>query len=204
VLFVRHGQTATTGQILPGRAEGLSLSTQGNKQATEVAKRLRTSGIRPAAIYSSPMERAQETAAPIAKIFDLGVQIENGLIEMDFGDWTGKKLNHLRKLDEWQTIQNEPSIFRFPNGESFKDMQQRLTKTLEQLRKTHINQTIVVVSHADTIKATLTAALGMPLNNFQRLVISTCSVSAVLYSDKSASVMFINNVGLELPKLKFS
>ncbi|NBO97910.1 MAG: phosphoglycerate mutase, partial [Actinobacteria bacterium] len=118
IIMVRHGKTPSTGKILPGRATGLHLSDVGRNEAIEVAKRL-SKLKKVSAIYASPLERARETAAPIAKILDKKIIINKGLLECDFGKWTGKELGKLMKLAEWSTVQRAPSTFRFPNGESF-------------------------------------------------------------------------------------
>ncbi len=193
ILLVRHGQTTTTGTILPGRAAGLHLSERGVEQANDVAQRLGELKRRPAALYVSPLERARETAAPIAKALQLRASVERGLLECDFGSWTGKRLATLVKRPEWHAVQHAPSTFRFPEGESFSEMQHRMWTTLERLAKRHRNQTIVVVSHADPIKAVVTHAQGVPLDLFQRTVISTCSVSAIAFTDRHPIVLSVNN-----------
>ena len=124
VLFVRHGQTPTTGSVLPGRAPGLHLSPEGAEQARRAAERLAALD-RVKAVYASPMERTVETAAPIARACKLRVRRSPGLIECDFGRWTGRKLQNLRRRKEWTTVQRHPSGFRFPGGESFAEMQAR-------------------------------------------------------------------------------
>ena len=124
VLFVRHGQTPTTGSVLPGRAPGLHLSTEGVEQARRVGERLAGLG-RIKAVYASPMERTVETAGPIARACKLRVRRSPGLVECDFGRWTGRKLQNLRRRKDWTTVQRHPSGFRFPGGESFAEMQAR-------------------------------------------------------------------------------
>ena len=153
------------------------------------------------AIYASPMERTQETAAPIAKACKLRVRTHKGLIEADFGTWTGKNLSSLRKLPEWTTVQNYPSGFRFPRGESFPEMQTRMTGAVTELVGKHPGETIVAVSHADTIKAAVADAAGTPLDLFQRIVISPCSVSAVMYTPTGPIVLAINSTGDDLSSL---
>src|SRR2546421_254069 len=115
VLFVRHGQTPTTGQLLPGRAPGLHLADVGKAQAQAIAEAL-TALARIDAVYSSPLERARETAAPIAAARGLKVQVDRGLLELDVGDWTGEELAKVRKTREWNVVQRYPSGFRFPSG----------------------------------------------------------------------------------------
>jgi len=195
VLLVRHGVTATTGIVLPGRAPGLHLSERGVAQADEAARRIAEVGSKPVALYVSPLERARETAAPIARALRLRAKFERGLLECDFGDWTGKKLNLLAKKPEWRAVQQAPSTFRFPSGESFTEMQLRMWTTLERLAAAHRNKTIVVVSHADPIKAAVTYAQGVPLDLFQRTVISTCSISAIGFTNGTPVVLTVNNIG---------
>jgi probable phosphomutase (TIGR03848 family) len=193
VLLVRHGVTATTGIVLPGRAPGLHLSERGVAQAEEAARRIGELPNKPVALYVSPLERARETAAPIATALRLRPKIERGLLECDFGAWTGKKLQLLAKKPEWRAVQHAPSTFRFPEGESFTEMQLRMWTTLERLARLHRNKTIVVVSHADPIKAAVTYAQGVPLDLFQRTVISTCSISAIGFTSATPVVLTVNN-----------
>ncbi len=139
------------------------------------------------------MERTRETAAPIAKALGLRVRQRQGLIECDFGDWTGRKLADLGKLPEWKTVQRHPAGFRFPRGESFSEMQTRMVDTINALVHDHPGQSIVAVSHADTIKAAVAQALGTPLDLFQRIVVGQCSVSAVLYGSTGPTVLAVNH-----------
>ena len=200
VILVRHGHTPTTGKILPGRTKGLHLSDLGKDQAEKVASYL-SSLNSVSAIYSSPMERTLETAKPIAKAFGKRVRKHQGLIEADFGKWTGRKLSELRKLNDWEKVQKNPSLFRFPGGESFMEMQSRMVSTVTNICENHRGEIVVAVSHADTIKAFLTAALGTPLDLFQRLHISPWSVSAVTFGVKSPFVLAVNSTGANLSSL---
>lgn len=196
VLLVRHGQTPTTGKVLPGRAPGLHLADKGVAQAEAVATRiaaLQGPKRRIGAVYASPLERTQETAAPIAKAVGLKVRRAKGLLECDFGDWTGAELKKLAKLPEWRTVQRNPSGFRFPAGESFTEMQARITGALAAMRADHAGETVVAVSHADPIKAAVAHAMGTHLDLFQRIVVSPCSVSAILYSSEGPVVLAVNS-----------
>jgi probable phosphoglycerate mutase len=193
VLLVRHGVTASTGIILPGRAPGLHLSERGVAQAEHVAVRLGELTKKPVALYVSPLERTRETAAPIARALRLRPIVARGLLECDFGLWTGKKLNLLAKKPEWRAVQHAPSTFRFPDGESFTEMQLRMWTALERIAAKHRNRTVVVVSHADPIKAAVTYAQGVPLDLFQRTVISTCSISAIGFTNGTPVVLSVNN-----------
>ncbi|HYN34391.1 MAG TPA: MSMEG_4193 family putative phosphomutase [Ilumatobacteraceae bacterium] len=201
VLLVRHGQTPTTGKVLPGRAKGLHLADEGRRQADIAAARIAELK-RVDAIYSSPLERAKETAAPISAARGLRTQVDRGLFECDFGDWTGAELKQLMKLPEWQTVQRSPSMFRFPNGESFTEMQTRMVSTLDRLRAAHPGGTIVCVSHADTIKAAVAHALGTHIDLFQRIVISPASVTAITWGPGGPAVLAVNSTGRPLTDLQ--
>lgn len=208
VLLVRHGKTPTTGSVLPGRAAGLHLAEEGVAQAEAVAGRIRAlhdartvdakgrpkkdaKGV--TAVYASPMERTKETAAPIAKALGLRTRTRKGLIECDFGEWTGQELKKLNTLPEWKTVQRHPSGFRFPKGESFSEMQARMVDAVNELVGAHPGETVVAVSHADTIKAAVASALGTPLDLFQRIVVGQCSVSAILYGRSGPTVLCVNH-----------
>jgi probable phosphoglycerate mutase len=200
VLFVRHGETSTTGKLLPGRASGLHLSDAGRQQAEAVAARILELK-RVDAVYASSLERTRETAAPIAAHRQLRVTVERGLLECDFGDWTGAELKKLMKLPEWRTVQSYPSGFRFPGGESFLEMQDRMVATVQRLAQRHLGGVIVCVSHADPIKAAVAHALGTHLDLFQRIVISPCSITAVSYGAGAPVVLTVNSTGGSLAQL---
>ena len=170
ILLVRHGATPTTGKILPGRAGGLHLAEKGRVQADVVAARIAAMEKPPTAVYASPLERTRETAAPIASALGLRVRTARGLIEADVGDWTEKSLARLYKTKEWPTVQRWPSGFRFPGGESFTEMSARS-------------------------KAVVAAAAGVPLDLMQRLVISPCSVSALLFTVGGPAILCVNSTG---------
>ena len=200
IIFVRHGRTPTTGTKLPGRAPNLHLSDEGKSQAEMIAKEIEKSsssflGAKVSAVYASPMERTQETAKPIAKTLNLRVRTLQGLNECDFGDWTGRRLRDLSKLKSWSTIQKQPSNFRFPNGESFTEMQNRMLKTVDKILERHPGETVVCVSHADPIKAILASAVGTPLDLFQRILVGPCSASVVLYTKERPLVLTLNSNG---------
>jgi broad specificity phosphatase PhoE len=224
VLLVRHGTTATTGQELPGRAPGLHLSDKGREQAQRVAERIAAfAGLAPdpshngerrrggrqdkdkdkgptvTAVYASPLERTRETATPIAERLGHRVVLDDGLLELDMGEWTGLELKAARKRKEWATIQRYPSGFTFPGGESFVAMQARITSTLARLRAAHPGETIVAVSHADPIRAAVAHAMGTHLDLFQRVVVSPCSLTAIAYGDEGPTVLTVNDTGASGP-----
>jgi probable phosphoglycerate mutase len=195
IMLVRHGKTPSTGTVLPGRAPGLSLSDVGLAQAEAAAQRIAELEKPPTAVYASPLERTRQTAQPIARALGLRVRTEQGLLECDFGAWTGKRLNALRKKPEWSQVQASPSVFRFPQGESFSEMATRSWEAVLALGERHRGETIVAVSHADPIKAILSMAAGSPLDCFQRLVVSPCSISTVLLGEHGAVVLNMNTTG---------
>jgi probable phosphoglycerate mutase len=196
-LLVRHGQTSTTGVVLPGRAAGLHLADKGREEAADVAGRIARLP-RVAAVYSSPLERAQETATPIAAASGLPVTLEPGLLECDYGEWTGLPLKDLRRKPEWKQVQRYPSGFRFPGGESFTEMQARMSGTLARLVAAHPGHTLVAVSHADPIKTAVAHALGAHLDLFQRIAVFTASVTAIAYGPAGPTVLAVNTTGSDL------
>jgi probable phosphoglycerate mutase len=202
VFLVRHGKTPTTGAVLPGRAKGLHLSEDGRLQAQQAADRLAALGPETfAAVYASPMERTRQTASPIARALGRRVRVRAGLIEAEFGDWTGRKLSELSKLPEWTTVQRYPSGFRFPGGESFAEMQLRITGALHRIVADHPGQRVVAVSHADPIKAAVADALGTHLDQFQRIVVGPCSISVILFAHDGPRVLAVNSMGSDLSTL---
>lgn len=199
VLLVRHGRTSTTGTVLPGRAPGLHLSDEGRAQAQHAAGRI--AALEVDAVYASPLERTRETAAPIARAVGRRVRSARGLLECDFGDWTGKKLSTLRRRPEWKRVQTSPSTFRFPGGESFDEMAHRIWTEMERLVAAHRGATVVAVSHADPIKAAVAMATGVHLDLFQRIVVSPCSITALLFTDGGPVVLAVNSTGDDLTGL---
>lgn len=215
VILVRHGTTETTGRELPGRAGGLDLADAGRAQAQTAAARIAALTTRqngqgaesesrrkpagkappPPVVYASPLERAQQTAAPIAEALGGAVQTEEGLVDLDTGEWTGLELKAARRRREWATIQRYPSGFQFPGGESFVAMQTRMVTTISRLVAAHPGQTVVAVSHADPIRAVVAHALGSHLDLFQRIMISPGSLTSILYGADGPMVLTVNSTG---------
>jgi probable phosphomutase (TIGR03848 family) len=200
VLLVRHAVTESTGKVLPGRAPGLDLSETGREQARLTAK-LIAEGNAVDALYTSPLERARQTAAPIADLTGVRAHVDKGLLECDFGEWTGQSLAELMRTPEWKVVQQAPSTFRFPGGESFADMQHRIASTVDRLRAAHPGGTIVCVSHADPIKAAGAHAIGTHLDLFQRIVISPASITVRAYTAGGPIVLAVNSTGRPLKEL---
>jgi len=189
-LLIRHGSTPTVGISLAGRSPGVHLDANGRNQAQELAVRLADRHI--AAVYSSPLERAVETAEPLAKRLGHQVQIRQDLTEIDFGSWQGMTLSELQNDQLWSRFNTNRGTVSAPDGEMMIDVQARMSKQLECLRLDHIGQTIAVVCHADVIKAVLMLYLNMPLDCHLRLEISPASVSVVELAEWGPRVLAVN------------
>jgi probable phosphomutase (TIGR03848 family) len=192
-LLIRHAATDTAGKKLTGRMAGVHLNERGMKQAQHLAERLANIPI--AAIYSSPLERAIETAKPLAKGHHLQTIIQQDFIEIDFGEWTDCSFEELRSQKQFQLFNTFRSTTRIPGGESMMEAQTRMIAGLQQLCLQHPNETVAVVSHADTIKAAVTYYAGIPLDLFQRIEISPASVSIIEVYEETARIMLVNDVG---------
>jgi len=189
-LLIRHGVTAITGTVITGRAPGYPLTDQGRMQAEAVAARMAAVPIR--AIYSSPLERTQETAAPLAARLGLEVQISPPFNEIDYGAWTGMTCAELAKSPEWQAFSRLRSTSRPPGGESILDIQQRTAAELERLCIVHPDETVAIFSHGDPIRAVLMHSLGMSCDLLHRLQVDPASISIVRTADWGPMVMAIN------------
>jgi probable phosphoglycerate mutase len=127
-------------------------------------------------------------------VLRLRPRLEPGMVELDVGRWTGLSLARARRRPEWRRVQQQPSAFRFPGGESFLGMQARCIEAIARLVEHHRGRMIVVVSHADPIKAVVAQALGLHLDLFQRIAISPASVTAIAYRTTSATVLAVNSL----------
>lgn len=173
IYLIRHGETPTTGKVLPGRTPGLHLSERGKEQAEGVAKQL----ARVDAVYASPLERARDTAAPTCARFGRELLLDDALLEADFGTWTGKPLTELAALPEWQVVQKRPEEFRFPGGESFVEMQERVVEGVRAIAARHPGEVVACFTHADPIKAALAHFTGRGWGAFQKIPAEPCSIS---------------------------
>ncbi|MEX2161148.1 MAG: histidine phosphatase family protein [Anaerolineales bacterium] len=192
VLLIRHGENEyTRTQRLAGRLPNAHLNERGLAQAAALADVLR--GLPLKAIYSSPLERAMETAQPIAKAHGLRVQKRPGLIETDLGSWQGQSIRKLQRNKEWKLLQEHPSRFRFPGGEWMAEQQGRLVSEIESICATHNPKDLIAcVGHADPIKLIIAHYIGMPLDLFQRLGIDTASVSTLVLDKGRAKLTNLN------------
>jgi probable phosphoglycerate mutase len=193
LVLVRHGVTAHTGPLLSGRMPGIDLSEKGIEQAQAAAERI--SVLTVAAVYASPIERTAQTAGYIAARLGLEVQPLPGVIEADYGDWTGGKITDLAKTDEWKVVQAAPSRAVFPGGESLRAMQARMVEALDAVVAAHAHETVVVVSHADPIKSAIAHYTGMHLDLFQRLHVSPASATVLDFHAYGALLVKCNDTG---------
>jgi len=194
LLLIRHGENdfVKTGKMA-GRLPGVHLNEKGQKQAQALAEALGRVPLK--AIFSSPLERALETARPIAKAHKLKIIREAGLMDTDIGKWQGRSWRGVRLTKAWRIVQNAPSRFRFPGGESFPDAQIRVANVLENLvQKYNKPQDIVaVVFHADPIKLAVSHFLGLSIDHFQRLGCDTGSLTAIYAGAAGANLIKLNH-----------
>lgn len=193
LVLVRHAVTAQTGPILSGRLPGIDLSDTGVGQAQAVGERLAALPV--SAVYASPIERTRQTAEQIASHHELAVRVLDGVLEADYGEWTGQKIVDLATTDLWKTVQVAPSRARFPGGESIAAMQARMVAALEGVVAAHPGETVVVVSHADPIKAAIAHFTGMHLDLFQRVMVSPASVTVFELGALGAVLCTCNSLG---------
>jgi probable phosphomutase (TIGR03848 family) len=191
-LFIRHALCDPVGRAIAGRQAGVHLNTEGRRDAKMLARRL--SELSLAAIYTSPLERAMETAEPIASRQGLVVQIAQGLNEIDFGDWTGKTFAELDQLPEWNQFNTCRSGTRIPGGEVMGEVQSRSLFELERLRQIHTDPAalVAVVSHGDVLRAIIADALGMSLDHIQRFELSPASVSILALQGQDRQILQLN------------
>ena len=199
VLFIRHGENEwTKTHKLAGRTPGVHLNDQGRRQAEALGTRLADSELN--AIYSSPLERTQETAEAIAKHHkSLTVQLHPGLLEVDYGKWTGKKIAKLARKKSWPVIQFYPSGAGFPGGETMFEMQTRFVQTVNELVTRHPGETLAIIGHADLIKSAVAHYLGVHFDLFQRIVISTASITTVMFTPMGPRVVSVNDTNHNPP-----
>jgi probable phosphoglycerate mutase len=175
--LVRHGACDGLGETLWGRAPRVVLNEEGKAQAQRVAERF--GRVKLDAVYSSPLERALETAEAIARAANLEVKQNAAFNEVDFGDWSGKSFAELERDERWRRFNTQRSVTKVPGGESFLDMQARVVAELDRLSAQHREKTVVIVSHADVIKAAVGYVSGTPIDLLQRFEISPGSVSII-------------------------
>ncbi len=192
-LLIRHGENDMVGKKLAGRLPDVHLNEKGKAQACKLAAELADLPIK--AVYASPLERAIETAEPIASLHGLEVVTLPELLEIDFGQWEGKSLSRLKHGRLWKIVQGSPAEFRFPDGESFIEAQARVAAGLKALSNKYGQKDLVVcAAHSDVIRLAVAHFLGLPLDHFQRIRISPASVTVLYLNDGQAYFGPINFV----------
>ena len=189
-LLIRHGHTALVGKALAGRQAGVPLDDMGRTQAQQLVQRLAATRID--AIYSSPLQRARETAEPLATARGLPLIPRDRLAEIDFGQWTGKTLTELDADPEWRRFNSFRSSSRAARGESILDLQLRMVAELEELRTHHAEQTVALFSHGELIRSTVIHYAGIPVDLSLRIEISPASVSVLGLADWGVRILAIN------------
>ena len=192
LFLVRHAAHDLVGRALCGRLPGVRLGDEGRAQAERLAARLSRETV--AAVQASPLERARETAEPIARHFGLGVEVADAVNEIDVGAWTGTPFGELRDDPRWTLWNSARSVTRAPGGETMLEVQARTLAHMETLRARFADQGVVIVSHADVIKAALAYCLGLSLDGLQRFDIAPASLSTVVIGDWGAKVLSVNEV----------
>jgi probable phosphoglycerate mutase len=194
IYLIRHGHNEYVGKgKLAGRLKGVHLNEKGRQQAHALAESLQK--VKFNAIYASPLDRTMETAEPLAAQQGLKVIQRPGLLEIDYGNWQGKTLKTLRRRKLWPVIQSSPSLARFPEGESFPEAQARIVAEIEAIRVKHksAKSKVACVFHSDPIKLVIAHYAGIPLDLFQRIVISPASISMIALDERHIHILSINN-----------
>jgi probable phosphoglycerate mutase len=195
-LLIRHATCDPVGRSIAGRLPGIALNADGREQAARLTERLRDLALD--AIYSSPIQRARETAEAIATGRDLAVRVSDELIELDFAEWSGRDLAELEDDAQWRRFNRLRSITRASSGESMLAVQARAVALVERLRVEHPDGRVALVSHADVIRSLVTHLAGIPLDLFHRLEIDPASVSVVRVDEHHIAVRCLNVTG-DLP-----
>ncbi len=193
LLLIRHALTAHVGHKLSGWSSGVHLSDEGKEQAARLTERLHDVQID--GIYSSPLDRAVETAQPIAKDHKLRVRQRDEIGEVKYGELEGKSLRTLAKGTLWSRLQTWPSDVRFPGGESLRETQARAISVIERLRAEHPKQNVAVVSHGDWIRLSVAHYLGVHVDLYRRINVDPASVSAIMFFESMPVVQVVNATG---------
>ncbi len=193
VFLIRHGMTDTVGVRLTSRQPGVHLNAVGQRQVAELPRRL--TGVSLSAVYASPLERARETAAPIASAFGLDVRVLEGVNEVGFGEWTGATMEALDADPAWRRHNEFRSLTSAPGGESLLAVQARAVLAIESIRARHDGQAVAIVSHGDVVRALVMLYLGMPADFHHHVEIAPASISIVALGDGPPRVTGVNLLG---------
>ncbi|MGC2202167.1 MAG: histidine phosphatase family protein [Stellaceae bacterium] len=188
--WLRHGEHVLRGRVLAGRTPGVGLSEKGRAEVVAIADRLADEKI--AALYSSPLQRARETAEILSTRLGLPIQYRDDLLELDFGAWTGLTYDAVRSDERWQLWSTCRSIACVPGGESMRQVQERAVRALFDLREVHGDGEVLIVSHGDVIRAVLLFALGMPLDFYSRIEVGLASLNTIQIDNTGVRVLAVN------------
>jgi probable phosphomutase (TIGR03848 family) len=192
LLLIRHAHHDYLGRAIAGRLAGVSISAQGRAEAAALTERLAGAGI--AAIYSSPLERARQTAEPLARRLGLRIEICQPLSELDFGDWTGRTMAELEADPAWRRFNTQRAATRPPGGELMLEVQARMVAELERIRRLHPDASVAVVSHGDVIRAAVLHYAGIPLDFYSRIEIYPASISIIELDENGPRLIRLNEV----------
>ncbi len=194
-LLIRHGANESLGKFLPGQLPGIHLNGDGKKQADQIAACLGSHKI--SEIYSSPLERTMETAAPLSEKLGKTIIPENGLVEMNAGSLSGISFTTLKKMPVWKTIRRAPSMTGFPGGESFMEASERVWQCIQKIKAHSLNDSVVILfSHSDIIKLAVATSLHIPLVNFPRLTVYPASMTILGFHKETT---WLGGLNLPLP-----
>ncbi|HYC31470.1 MAG TPA: histidine phosphatase family protein [Gemmatimonadales bacterium] len=177
LLLIRHGTVDSVGRSIAGRVPGVHLNAEGAAQAARLAECLARLPV--VSLSSSPLERALETAGPIGRALGLPVRPAPGLVELDYGEWTGRSLAELASDPRWVSFNQHRERTRIPGGETMSEVVERASVAVEEIRLASGAGTTAAVTHGDVIRGLLARWLGMSLDHLFRLEVDPGSVSAV-------------------------
>jgi broad specificity phosphatase PhoE len=187
--FLRHGERES-GRVLVGRTPGIALTERGRAEIASVAERLAGASI--AALYASPLQRTRESAEILSERLGLPIEFRDGLIELDFGEWTGSTFDQIRNDPRWPLWRDMRSVACIPGGESMREVQRRAVEEMFEIQARHADDVVVLVSHGDVIRAALMFALGIPLDFYRRIEIAQGSISTIHIEPHMIRVLAMN------------
>jgi probable phosphoglycerate mutase len=193
VFLVRHGQTDWIARGIAGRLPDVHLNAEGREQAAHLAARMQHLPLR--AIYSSPLERTRQTAAPLASALGMEVRRLPEAVELDFGEWVGHPIPGLSADPRWRAFNSYRSLSPAPGGELMPEVQTRIVRAIVRIRDAHPGEAVAVFSHGDVIRSAVAYFAGVPLDLFLRIEIRPASISSVRFYDDSLQILGVNDTG---------
>ncbi len=191
-LCIRHGKCDPIGKYIAGRIKGIHLNREGQEEVEALADNL--FNIRIEKVFSSPLERACETAEIICKKMNLDYEIRHELIEIDYGDWSGKTIEELCRLNSWKQYNQQKSLMHVPNGEMLIEIESRMASFVEEIRRKY-EEVVILISHGEPIKCLIAHYAGIPIDLVGRIEIDTASVTTLSLDDYNAQLLCINYKG---------